>query len=261
MKSFIKRHKRVAVGTDNCSDGFTIVELMIALSILSTILVICTVVMIQIGVLYSKGVNAANLQNITRTVVADISSSIQFSYATPPGCTPQASPPTCYEAVNTTDFIVNGTPVPIYAYCIGTTRYSYILDRELGSDNSSNPAIVTPHVLWRDTIVANKNPTCQPLDISQQTVSADSSSNDTASGNPIASGGYEMMGDHMRLTGFNIFPTTPINTIYSVNINTAYGDNDLLIQPNQYNCKGTTGNQFCATSQISTAITRRLLQQ
>ncbi len=36
--------------------GFTIVELMIALTVLSTILVMATVIMINIGVLYSKGV-------------------------------------------------------------------------------------------------------------------------------------------------------------------------------------------------------------
>jgi hypothetical protein len=236
---------------------------MIALTILSIILVIGSVIMIQIGALYSKGINSANLQNVTRTLASDISSTLQFSNVSPLICSgPQATPapPTCPASVNTTDFIVNGTPVPIYAICIGNTRYSYVMNRELGTDPfAPGGSTTTNHVLWRDTI--NQSSTCPPLDISKPTVVADSISADATQGNP--SGGYEMMGDHMRLTIFNIPPpATSTPNIYNVYIETAYGDSDLLLAnpaaPGQYNCTGVSGSQFCATSQTNTVITRRL---
>src|SRR5947209_8682260 len=125
--------------------GFTIVELMVALSVLSTILIICTAVLIQIGNIYIHGVNTANVQNTTRTIVSDLTATLQFSGFSPDGCTSIST--TCYSP---------GPPPPVdplvhgpFAYCVGDTRYSYILQKELGTDSDG---VKTTHVLWRDTI-------------------------------------------------------------------------------------------------------------
>lgn len=216
------------------TQGFTIVELMVALSILSTILVMSTVILIQIGALYSKGVNSANLQNATRGVVADVSASLQYT-----------ADSLVIGIPNTTYFPATAvTPAAsVNVYCIGTTRYSYVLGRELGTDQGTSPSTMTQHVLWRDTMKDPSDP-CTPLPLNTASPTDSSST-----------GGYEMLGDHMRLTNFII--TSTASRVYSVSVNTAFGDSDLL-NSSQTNCRGVTGDQFCATSQITTVVTQRV---
>lgn len=245
------------------SKGFTIVELMIALSVLSTILIIATVVLIQIGALYSKGVNAANLQNSGRTVVADVTSTLQFSGNTPSSCNDNTY--SCDAGTLPGRF--SGTNIVIGAFCVGAVRYSYVLNSEQGTDGATNNITGAavgydiPHVLWRDTI--KQNAACQPLDLSQSSVSADGSSADTIGGG--LSGGYDMLSDHMRLTRFKIEPTAATGDIYSIDVWTAYGDSDLVktvtppgSPPGQSTCSGSAGTQFCSTSQISSTVAGRV---
>ncbi len=237
--------------------GFTIVELMIALSILSVLLVTSTIILIQIGALYSKGVNAADLQNATRTVVADISGQLQFSGKVPLGCT--TTPATCYANVNDVDFGAGNAQTlepagTVYSYCIGNTRYTYVLNRELGTDTSKTTAhpdtTVTPHVLWRDTLKTDAT-ACPVLDIAVDNPS-DSS---TQSGS-----GYEMLGNHMRLIRFKIEQTPPSSGIYGVDVWTAFGDSDLVASDGSGRpiCVGGTGSQFCSTATITTQLTGRI---
>jgi prepilin-type N-terminal cleavage/methylation domain-containing protein len=226
----------------NANKGFTIVELMIALTILSTLLVISTMVLMQISRIYTKGVNMANLQNATRTVSADVTSALEFSGASPANCIANdaAALTTCY----TTKTNSGGTTV--YTYCIGSTRYSYIIDRELGEDAITHT--VTNHVLWRDTMATSTG--CPFIDI-------------TAPGTPGGSGsdGYEMAPTHTRLNRFYVNQNPADSGIYEVQIWMAYGDNDLMTPADSQgntNCYGTSGSQFCATSKSSTVVTRRL---
>lgn len=230
MNALTKPHQpRITTDRQHSENsGFTIIELMIALSILATILVMSTVILIQIGALYSKGVNSANLQNTTRNIVTDVSSSLQF---TANGITTPATNPTNINGMN------------VYAYCIGTTRYSYVLDRELGTDQGTTPATTTQYVLWRDTL-QNPSDTCAPLALNTATPT-----------DGVSAGGYEMMGNHMRVTNFSITETA--NDVYSVSVSTAFGDSDLL-NAAQTNCTGGAGEQFCATSQITTVVTQRV---
>ena len=241
-------------------DGFTIVELMIALSVLSVILVMTTVVLIQIGALYVKGVNAANLQNTSRIIVADVSASLQFSGNAPASCTVNgagtscdANPPTGASYTNPQSYTTGSVSVSVHAFCIGTVRYSYVLDSEQGTDNAANSVTgtaagaVTPHVLWRDIILPNTP--CQPLDLSQTTVP-------NTDGTP--SGGYDMASDHMRLTRFKIWPPAG-DSSYGIDVWMAYGDSDLVntSASGQSTCSGGAGTQFCSVSQISSAVRGR----
>lgn len=254
--------------------GFTIVELMIALTVLSTILTMSTVILIQIGAIYSKGVNQANLQNSTRTVVSDLSSDLQFSGNVPQPCIPPppAAPTvpiptgsiTCYAPSVLVPLGLPTDPRTVgsgsgqfqaYAFCIGTTRYSYALNRELGTDNGVSPAVTTTHVLWRDTLT-NPNDPCLPLELSTAT---------PADGNSVLGSGYEMLGNHMLLTRFKVYETSATSDIYNIDVWTAYGDSDLMkiqdstgTNPGQANCLGGTDTQFCATSQISTTLIGRI---
>lgn len=213
---------------------------MVALSVLSTILVISTVIMVQISKWYSKGVNTANLQNASRNITADVTSALQFS-----GIAPLAN--------RTKDPVCQPAPVgcaKVYAYCLGNIRYSYILDRKLGTDEGTSPAVPTEHVLWRDTMKTSAN--CNPLNITVPGTPRDADTNTDI-------GGYEMAAANMRLMRFDLSETPAGSGIYTLVLNMAYGDGDLVVNNGgKAGCKGGQGTEFCAASNNQTSISRRL---
>lgn len=215
-------------------EGFTIVELMIALSIFSVVMLISTLVMMQIGRLYTKGVNQANLQNATRNIMQDLSSGVQFSSGDN-----IIGPRTDPSGV---------IPGHIKAICIGKTRYTYVLDLKLGRDEyprSGTTPLDTAHVLWRDSMGTSGS--CTPLDI-------------RTPGRPSGSGsdGYEMMPINTRLTQFSLVPR--ITGGYTAAVYSAYGDSDLVGKDsdNKPYCIGGKGSQFCAISILDTVVMPRL---
>lgn len=244
----------------NNQQGFTIIELMVALSILSVLLVITTVTMIQIGKLYSKGVNAAAVQNAARNIVGDVSGALQFGGSTPYSCNVYHPPattgsgssanaaPTCAAG-----FIQKsapwGTSVNIYSYCIDTTRYSYSVDLQI-SENPSNGQ--TYHALWRD--IMNNNSSCNPLDLTSQAAGGPA---DSAT---VAGSGRELVPTHMTLTNFLVQETPTGSGLYALTIGLAYGDHDLqnIDASGNVTCGGGPGQEYCGTSVLQTILTRRL---
>ncbi len=229
--------------TQNNDKGFTIVELMIALTIMTVILLLSTIMLIQIGSLYTKGVNMARLQNTTRTIMADMTSAIQFS-GYDFTCTVAPFPPGSCST--------NFSGVQVNSYCVGTSRYSYVLNRKLGTD--SDGVTVTNHVLWSDNM--RDTSACPPLNITAANVLADSRSTEV-SGSP--SRGYDMVPEHMRLTQFNIVDSPIDSGEFNVDVWMAYGDSDLVNTVGGVtNCRPGKGSQFCAVSQLSTHVKNRL---
>jgi prepilin-type N-terminal cleavage/methylation domain-containing protein len=216
------------------SEGFTIIELMIALSILSVILVMSTVIMIRINHIYTKGVTMANLQNTSRNLVSDISSALQFT-----GDSPACYAPGCNDPANLSN--------EARAYCIGSTRFTYVKDASLGTDGFDGS--VTPHVLWKDTML-NSN-TCKPLDL---TVSGTPTDTLTDTTDP----GYEMVPEHVRVVRFDINQTAPDSGIFNVTLWTAYGDDDLIKTSPSLTCDSDKGSEFCALSKVSTTVVKRI---
>ncbi len=228
--------------------GFTIVELMIALSVLSTILIMSTVILIQIGNLYKKGVNAADLQNTTRNAISDLTSSIQYGGSKPYPLAGPCTPLTCYAVKNVK--VVAGVPRDIYSYCIDTTRYSYVLNREQGTDSSKAADTDTPHVMWRDTMTTNA--TCDPLDITVAGIPVDPATS-------LPSIGSDVVPDNMRLTRFRVEEVPVGSRSYSTDVWLAYGDDDLVVTDGagHSSCNGK-GSQFCGVSELTNSVTRRL---
>ena len=234
---------------------------MIALSILSVLLIASTVILIQIGALYTKGVDASSLENTNRQVISDVSSQIQYGSSNIPSCTSIIN--TCYANVSNT----YGYNLNVYAYCIGNIRYTYILDVEQGTDShplsSELNNVTIPVILWRDTITPTG--ACEPLDILSTPVMNDNNSED---GNTGASNGYSMMQDRTRLTEFNVQAATSAayNDLYNIDIGMAFGDGDLLsldttnTDPTQNHtaCLGVTGQQYCDISNLSSTVEARL---
>jgi prepilin-type N-terminal cleavage/methylation domain-containing protein len=223
------------------SRGFTIVELMIATAVLSTILLIVTAAMIGIGNLYYKGINQARIQNASRTITGDVTQNLQ----TFTGLSVQ----TAVSSADADPVLAAKTPA-WNAYCVGSTRYTFVKDVELGDrlrdQNNLNPTGVTfQHVLWRDRYTGNS---CKVADL---TIS------NPSSGRGDDPSGQEMVPPKSRVTAFSISPTT---SPFNITLGLAYGDNDLMSFRDGTNtvCKGGNGEQFCSTSSISTTVLQRI---
>ncbi len=104
--------------------GFTIIELMIATAVFSTILLLCTVGLINIGRTYYKGITSAKTQETARLIMEEVTQTLQFG-----GGNPQ----------------LGGGSV----YCLGGKRYSYDLDKQI-TDSSSPGPNQSKHVLVSD---------------------------------------------------------------------------------------------------------------
>lgn len=223
--------------------GFTIIELMIATSVLSIMLVMATVLMINIGNLYYKGISQASIQDNVRSITDEISKHLELG-----------------------DNFFLRTSGSEQSYCIGSTRYTFILYKQIGS-NAASPDNQITHVLWRDN---NPTPGSCPSSLPNLAL------------NTPSSGGTELITPHSRLLYFNITGSSP----YSISIGEAYGDSDLLCDNGTANdctaqaspgsiveklaagtfpapagnirCRGSLGEQFCATASLDTTVVKRL---
>jgi prepilin-type N-terminal cleavage/methylation domain-containing protein len=194
--------------------AFTIIELMIATAVLSTILIMVTFMMISIGNLYYKGVNQARVQDDVRTISDDVSQHLQLSDSLPL-------------------FAVAGDGTS--AYCIGNTRYTYMLNKQVGS----GPGQIA-HVLWRDSNPAPNSCSASVGFLNSATPSAD---------------GVELIAPNSRLTFFSVSLSSP----YTISIGVAYGDNNLLnLSGLNTTCKGSIGDQFCSTGTLTTTVVQRI---
>jgi prepilin-type N-terminal cleavage/methylation domain-containing protein len=120
--------------------GFTIVELMIASTILTVILVSASFVLVQIGRLYYKGVITARTQDTARNIIESISRPSQL------------------EGANVVEFGPLGGDWRVI--CVGNQRFSYVLNA-VAVDN--NP------VALKDT-VASADECSQPATLADDGV-------------------------------------------------------------------------------------------
>ncbi len=214
--------------------GFTIIELLIATTILSVILVLVTSMMLGIGKLFSKGINESRIQDAVRGTTDDVSQQVELG-----GILPSYN----------TDSEFGAT---IEVYCLGTVRYSFLRNVQIGSKPGD-----APHVLWRDVPKGNCDPT---------------KAADLAAPDPNSSGdatqGSELLPANSWLTAFCIGTLKPDNTScdtsnlvspYRISIGMAFGDIDQLnFAGTQTTCIGQSGDQFCATASLTTFVASRL---
>ena len=246
--------------------GFTILELMIAISIFSVILIVCSMVLIGIGNIFAKGANVTNVQNDARSAIADITSTIQFSGTVLNNGLTGGGPNGSMEY----RYVDSGKTVEVYAYCFGDIRYSFVTGSSFVAAGGFAPSW-WPHELWKDQMV-NQN-SCSPLNIGL----SDLSNPATECGPPVNSqctasqsgSGTELTGSDMHLGSFVIGQVDPSNSqLYSVSIGLALGSEDMftggpppmLVNNQNYQCNDTAGQQYCATSYLSTFAMERLQQ-
>lgn len=227
--------------------GFTLIELMISTIVFSVILLGASTALIQIGKMYYKGVITNHTQNMTRTVIDDISRQIQFGGDTVQG-------PFTYSYA--------GTPsITVSAYCVGNQRFSYILGPRVsdavanGSYDPSSQEI--RHALWRDTL--SSAAACTPLDLRYDIPQEPAPANTPHPGS-------ELLGQNMRLKALGV--STTDSKLYTVQVDVIYGDPDLIsfVPSNPagnpdvpQSCLGVlAGSQWCAESGLTTTVVKRL---
>jgi prepilin-type N-terminal cleavage/methylation domain-containing protein len=94
------------------NQGFTIVELMIATIVFGFVLLVASAGIIAIGKTYYKSITTSSTQNTARTLMDEVSRSLQFAK----------------ETVNISNYRMdNGV------YCFGQDRYSFNIDEETGT--------------------------------------------------------------------------------------------------------------------------------
>ena len=207
--------------TSRRSGGFTLIELLIATVVFSLVLLVITTSILQFSKQYYKGVVASSTQGVTRSLIDDVSQSLKFNgnYAALSGG--------------------NG-------YCVGTSkRYSFALNKQV-EDSGTLSAHQARHGLVSDT-VANCNSATPALTFGASSAFPGSVVNSR-----------ELLGQHMRLAKFSI--TNPAEGMYIVTVRFIYGDDDLLTSATSpdANCKSTACSQFCATSELTTTVMKRV---
>ena len=215
----------------NSETGFTIIELMIATLVFSMVLILITVGVLSFTKAYYRGINQSNTQNTARTLMENVAQAIQFSGD-------QVTSP-----IDTTGS--NGS----VGFCIGSTRYSYLLGYQLTDDTPNATLSQAKHSILRDTPGL-----CGGL--SAQDVRATGAT------------GTEMLQPKMRLSKLSVVQSS--DGLYKVTVRVVYGDDDLLYSPSgnaagaqasDANCKtGISGSQFCAASELSTTVKKRITQ-
>ena len=237
--------------------GFTIIELMIATTVFSLILLLSMAGIMQITRLYYRGVTQASTQEAARSIADEFSQSIQFSNS-------DVYYPTGDDA-NPTGPSVDVGGEPIGFICIGGKRYTFQIDRQLKIDNPDSTIKQTSTGLWVDNPkAADGTPlgcagsvVVAPLDLTDSNAVDDSE-------------GLELLDENMRLTKLSIEPAVATSdSIWKIDIAVAYGDEDLLevldngtpgdTSDDRKVCRPSgPGIEFCAVSEISTTVRRRV---
>lgn len=95
--------------------GFTIVELMIATTVFSFVLLVASSGVIAIGRLYYKGVTSAKTQEAARSIIEDVSRARQFTGG---------------------DYSFGGAAGGLQSFCFGQDRYTYLINNRVTDDST-----------------------------------------------------------------------------------------------------------------------------
>lgn len=216
----------------NHSHGFTIIELMIATTIFSVILLLSATALIQMGRLYYRGVISSRTQETTRTIMDEISRTIQFGGGS-------------------TASQVAGQD---RSFCVGGKRYSYILSHQLTDNATPGPnqkrnvlvtdtsAACTPQPLATTGPTGNYRELMNPhMRLARLDITPDPANNLYAIKLRVVYGDDDLL----------CSPSVP-GDCSAIATSTSLGNNDLT-------CKSLrAGTQFCAVSELATVVRKRV---
>ncbi len=213
--------------------GFTIIELMIATAVFSTILLLCTFGILQISRMYIKGVTSARAQETARDIIDEIGGAIQFNGA---------------------DVVNSDATSGLGKFCVGERLYSYFIGKQL-TDSATPTGDQIPHVLLVDENACGSRAATPPRDLTDPNL-------------PLASTSRELVSPRMRLARLQIITLT--NNLYQITVRVLSGDADLMTDSLAADgsagtdgvadsCKNERqGPQFCAVSELTTVVQKRI---
>lgn len=244
--------------------GFTLVELMIATSVFAIILLLSLAGFLQIGHLFYKGVTITQTSRTLNQTVTGLKNDILFDNSSAALTRLDSSPVTPAG---------EPSPIPRYYFCAGVNRYAFILgrqiDREAQSDEMENFPVAGWYrfALLKDRLSVSGCP--DPFTSSDPFKSCNSEPSPPCI--PVT----EILGDKMRLSTLTIcqlsapaWPTCPAipadpdrNSLYTLNMRIAYGDNEVL----QDSASATpsclanpTYSKYCFVSDLRTSVRKGL---
>lgn len=208
--------------------GFTIIELLIATSVFSVILLVLTAGIIQIGRVYYKGITSAQTQATARSIIDAVSQDIQFSGGA--------------VAPN----IISGA---YSAQCVGSRVYQF----QPGVIYSGTGQGVTAGTLTTGgctsglTLIAATNDTSQMLGVRMRVANFSIVSLPTA-------GLYKVTVRVVSGEDDLLCSPAGLNNCSNATMLTATEKNNTDLQ-----CKNIrAGSQYCAVSELSTVVERRI---
>ncbi len=223
--------------------GFTIVELVIATLVFSTVILVVTGAIVRFTTNYQKALAQNTTQNAVRNIVDGIAESIQFKR----------------DKVTTLEGI-NGAQ----GYCVGTARYSYMPYRELKQEEPDKHAFVMERNL------ANNCPPGKTLNL-DDALPADSTE--------LLSPNMRITKFNISRSSSNDLWTVTLRVVYGddevlcnpdvsgdcedlSNISSHLDDQGDPNDPNDgsanITCKPHLGADFCAVSELSATLEPRL---
>lgn len=220
----------------NRQKGFTIIELLIATSVFSMLLLIILTAVTIVGKMYYKGVTNAKTQEVARRLAEDISQQLQYSSDAP---APKGGLPLTFNSGDKLGF------------CVGEVRYIIVPNK-----------LVTPgkHAIWADRDAFQTPVPCTVTDVNMDAAQPSTT--------PHA---RDLLPEDMRLLDLKILPLNSQGTLWKIYVKVAYGVDDLLVDSADYTqkispsnfrnavCKGSeVGSQFCSVSEIEATVYRRL---
>lgn len=221
----LKRIKQpISSGKSRSNAGFTILELMIAASIFSVILLIIAVGVISFTNSYFKGITTSKTQAAARTIMSAFTQSIQFG-----------------QSVTTPSCDASG----VCGMCIDNTTYTYKLGQEVTDSAPQAAQHQGFHGLVVDTAGCTL-PATMP-----------NSAN-------LLSTQRELLGQQMRINTLSVTPIGNLYLIHLRLLSgdddlftpTVDGTTDWS---KDESCAGIAGNQFCAVADLTTTVEKRLL--
>ncbi len=218
----------ITADSKSAQSGFTILELMIATTVLAVILLLVTVMITGIGNLYYKGVTLSQTQDTTRALVSAATQDIQLNKGAP-------------TVVTTTQTIAGNT---VMVACEGAARYTYVKNVPIDSG-----AGTTLHAVWRNSKVSGA--ACTPMDLTKDLANPTSVDYDAT--------GSELLGSKMRLTSLDFNASLVNAALFEIKASVAYGDDDLLnLSGYTTTCNGGTADRFCATATLTAGAVQRI---
>lgn len=217
--------------------GFTLVELMVATAVFSILLLAVTAATLSIGRSYQRSMYASNTQATASSIVDTLAQSVRFS--------------------KTASSVSGDAAAGTATQCVGDQQILYTYGRLVGDVSS-------PTGSRHGVVIRPVTPGCvlTPIHVA----------------NPALTGQKELLARGMRLSNLRV-AFNPFTGAHQVLVRVVYGEDDLLCsesvvgscnpgsatltpaqlqQSRDLRCKPGRGSEFCAASELSTTVYKRL---